>query len=65
MCLSTDKGLLHAKRCFQIRAGKKKQKKTLDALHYRGACIGPLLLAATHSHVLCITSLSLGSELIT
>jgi hypothetical protein len=44
---------------------KKKQKKTLDALHYRGACIGPLLLAAIHSHVLCITSLSLGSYLIT
>jgi hypothetical protein len=64
MSLSIDKGLFHDKRCFQIRA-RKKTKATLDALHCRGACMGPLLLAATHSHVLCITSLSLGSYLIT
>jgi hypothetical protein len=37
MGLSTDKGLFHAKRCFQIRENKNK-KKTLDALHYIMYC---------------------------
>jgi hypothetical protein len=38
MGLSTDKGLLHAKRCFQIRAEKKNKKKHL-MLYIRGELV--------------------------